>query len=290
MPNQFAEMDTWTSEQVALFKEQAKSKMMDQLQAGTFLMGAEAGPGTLLAEGDSWFDYLPGTDIIDCLRNNHDYVIDNHAKAGDTLENMIYGTDINRRFERVSPTIDRVLWQLGKLKPRVFLFSGGGNDVAGEEFESYLNHKNSGLTIIREEFVDQMINEVFKKYFEDLIEKVVTVSPQTNIIVHGYGRTVPTGEGVDFLFFNFAGPWLRPALAKKGIFDQAEQRRAVFTVIDKYNTMLNELSRHHNRFHHVDLRDMIDPDSDWANELHLRNSAYARVALKIHEVIQALQA
>jgi hypothetical protein len=133
-----------------------------------------------------------------------------------------------------------------------------------------------------------MINNVFRKYFEDLIDKVIRVSPKTQIVVHGYGHTAPTGEGVDLLFFTFAGPWLRPALAKKGIFDLNEQRNSVFTVIDKYNEMLKELAGRHQNFHHVDLRDMLDPDLDWVNELHLRNSAYARAAERIHKVIQGL--
>lgn len=284
MSGQFSEMDNLTSEEVALFKEQARNKEQKSIQTMTLKIAAP--PATLIAEGDSWFDYLPGTDVIDCLRNNHDLVIDNYAKAGDTLENMIYGTGINKRFERLSPSIDIVLKRIGELKPKVFLFSGGGNDVAGEEFESYLNHKNSGLPVLRVEFIDDMINNVFNKYFTDLLGKVAAVSPQTHVVVHGYGRTLPTGEGVDWLFFTFAGPWLRPALARKGIFDYVEQRKAVFMMIDKFNDMLEGLAKIHNKFHYVDLRDLIDPDCDWVNELHLKNSAFARVAQRINSVIQ----
>ena len=72
-------------------------------------------------------------------------MIESFAKAGDTLENMIYGTGINRQFQRVNPTIELVLGRIHALQPKVVLFSGGGNDVAGDEFESYLNHKSSGL-------------------------------------------------------------------------------------------------------------------------------------------------
>lgn len=286
MPDKFSDMDTWTSEQIAIFKEMAKEKQKERIQSFAF----EAGPVplTIVAEGDSWFDYLPGTDIIDCLREHHNYVIDNYAKAGDTLENMIYGTGINKNFQRVSPTIDKVLRKLGQLKPKVFLFSGGGNDVAGDEFESYLNHKSSGLPTLREEFVNDMINRVFRKYLQDLIDKVAAVSDETHIVTHGYGHTTPTGEGVDVLFFTFAGPWLKPALAKKGIFDYGEQRTAAFTLIDNYNEMLAQLADQNERFHYVNLREIISPDQDWANELHLRNSAFARAAESIHLKIQSI--
>ena len=226
MSDNFSEMDDWSSEQVAQFKEEARIKEIEQIRQPAVALEDAAETEILVAEGDSWFDYFPGVDIIDCLRHHHDYVVENYAQAGDTLENMIYGTNINNRFQRVSPTIETVLRRLGQLKPKVFLFSGGGNDVAGEEFESYLNHKSSGLPTLREEFVSNMVNVVFRKYFEDMIGKVAAVSDRTQIIVHGYGHTVPTGVGVDFLFFSFAGPWLRPALAKKGIFEPADQRQA----------------------------------------------------------------
>lgn len=285
MPDEFTEMDEWTDEEVALFKERAR---LSERDVASFLEDAVAAPEPLIAEGDSWFDYLPGTDIIDCLRNHHNYTIENYAKAGDTLENMIYGTGINNRFERVSPTIDLILRRLGQVKPKVFLFSGGGNDVAGEEFESYLNHRASGLAPLRLQFVEHMLNVVFREYFENLISRIAAVSAETNILVHGYGHTLPTGRGVSLLFFNFAGPWLRPALAKKGIFDPNEQRQAVEILIDGYNDLLADLDSQHARFHYIDLRLVIDPENDWVNELHLRNSAFARAAQQIHQRIVSL--
>ncbi len=284
--DEFKEMDEWTDEEVALFKEKAR---LGEHDVDRVLEDAAAIPETLIAEGDSWFDYLPGTDIIDCLRSHpYNFTIENYAKAGDTLENMIYGTGINDQFERVSPTINRVLRRLGQLKPKVFLFSGGGNDVAGEEFESYLNHKESGLASLRSQFVKDMLNVVFREYFEDLIKKVAAVSSETNILAHGYGHTLPTGKGVNFLFFTFDGPWLRPALAKKGIINPLEQCKTVETLIDAYNELLKDLDKHHAKFHYVDLRPLIDPNNDWINELHLRNSAFARVTQQIHQKIVSL--
>jgi hypothetical protein len=245
--------------------------------------------GTLVAEGDSWFDYAPaGTDIIACLQNLFGYNISNYAKAGDTLENMIYGTRIDTKFNRVSPTINQVLRRLAELKPKVFLFSGGGNDVAGDEFESYLNHKVSGLPVLRQDYINYTINQVFRKYFEDLIAKVASVSPDTYIITHGYAHTPATGRGVGILGFSFIGPWLLPALAKKGVEDEIERRKIVFSLIDTYNEMLADLGRTYPKFRYIDLRSMLNPDRDWANELHLRNSAFANVAKRIHQEIQAL--
>ena len=45
----------------------------------------------LLAQGDSWFDYPPCTDLIDCLHRNHGHEIVNIAVAGTTLTDEAYG-------------------------------------------------------------------------------------------------------------------------------------------------------------------------------------------------------
>lgn len=289
MPD-FAQMDEWTTDQVAQFEEDGRLQRRDlELKSEMGFESVETDIGPLVAEGDSWFDYAPaGTDIIACLRFFYRYKIDKYAKAGDTLENMIYGTRIDDKFNRVSPTIYRVVERVKELKPKVFLFSGGGNDVAGEEFESYLNHKDSGLQMLRLPYVNNMLTEVFREYYEDLIAKVEAVSPETFILTHGYGHTLPTGKGVGIFGFSFIGPWLLPALAKKGIFDKAEQREAVFNLIDAFNDMLAELPSKYPKFRYIDLREMLDPDKDWANELHLRNSAFARVAERFHQEMLSL--
>ncbi len=251
-------------------------------------LGFRPNRDNLVAEGDSWFDYLPGTDLIDCLRNHHGYNITNYAKAGDTLENMIYGTGINGSFQRTTPSIDKVLRKIGQIKPKVFLFSGGGNDIAGDEFSSYLNHNNSGLPVLRKDYINNIINVVFKKYFEDLIAKVASMSSETHIIAHGYGHTLPTGKGVGIFSFNFSGPWLRPALAMKGVFDPVVQKDAVEKMINSFNEMLSSVASTNSKFHHIDFRKLIDQHNDWANELHLRNSAYARAADAINQKISSL--
>lgn len=208
------EMDLWAHEHVLRFKEEGRIRDAEPLDSAVAAMESRV---QLVAEGDSWFDYLPGRDLIDCLRVRHGYRIDNFAKAGDTLENMIYGSGITRRFERVEPTITPVLWRIQSVKPKAFLFSGGGNDIAG--------------------------------------------------------------------FFQFAGPRLLPALTRKAV-PIADQRHAVDHMINKFNALLASLAAAHKpRFQYVDLRGIIDPETDWANELHLVNSAFAAAAEAIDERI-----
>jgi hypothetical protein len=287
--NDYAYMDELSDEEVAKFKEEGIEQQEAFGDKSLIEPHALFERQQIVAEGDSWFDYLPGTDLIDCLRNHHGYSIKNYGDAGDTLENMVYGAKFNKgSFQPTEPTIFKVLRKIEQLKPKVFLFSGGGNDIAGDEFGSYLNHAGTGLPPLRNEYIDYMINNVFKKCCTDLISKVADVSPHTHIIMHGYGHTAPTGKAVSLLGFKFAGPWLRPALTAKRILDTATQARTVEVMIDSYNEMLKSLDEAYPSFHHVDLRQIIDANDDWVNELHLKNSAYARAADRISGVISEI--
>lgn len=278
-------LDNFTQEDVSNFKEISRLKALESNDEYT-MPGLESIQKEIIAEGDSWFDYLPGTDLIDCLRNIFNCNIECFAKAGDTLENMSYGTDINRDYTRDIPQFYRVLNRIRQKQPEVFLFSGGGNDIAGDEFISYLNHKLSNPhNTFRSSYAQSVIDNVFKGCFDYIISEVNKVSPKTRIIAHGYGHTLPTGIGVGLLRFNFAGPWLKPALVKKAILDPAEQNSIVTNIIDMYNDMLAGLDKSHPNFTYVDLRPIINPTTDWANELHLKNSAYARAAEMIYKVI-----
>jgi hypothetical protein len=126
MSENFSYLDKFTPEELANFKEASRLKAVESQHAQPFVLEAASAKrrSRIIAEGDSWFDYLPGSDLIDCLRNLFDYDIEKFAKAGDTLENMIYGTDINRQFQREVPQIHTIMRRIEQIKPRVFLFSG----------------------------------------------------------------------------------------------------------------------------------------------------------------------
>lgn len=45
--------------------------------------------GTLMAEGDSWFDY-PWKNVLSCLEDKHGYDVESMAHKGDHVEHMAY--------------------------------------------------------------------------------------------------------------------------------------------------------------------------------------------------------
>lgn len=244
-------------------------------------------PGrTIIAEGDSWFDYdILGPDLIDYLRSRHKcMVIKNFARAGDTLENMVYGTEYTPGFQRRTPQFETTIDLVREHRPKAFLFSGGGNDIAGAEFAAFLNHRESSDVPLRAWYADEIFNVQMPAMYERMIERVLEASPRTHIFSHGYGSAIPSGVPARFALWTF-GPWLRPGLVSKGWTDLAQGRAVVAELIERFNAMLAALADRHDRFHHVDLRPVID-DSDWENELHLGPEGFAKCAAKMYGVIE----
>jgi len=252
-------------------------------------LAAVAPARKIVAEGDSWFDYPFELDVLDNLKRDWDYKIYRVAEAGDTLENMAWGTDIRRNFSRRTPEIVETLDAVLRHSPNVVLLSGGGNDIAGEELEGFLNHKDSGLPVICNQCVDHAFNSIFKNAYLYIAQKIWDIDASIHIIAHGYGYAVPDGRAV-FNFpgdYRFIGPWLRPAFAKKNITDPVEAETIMRQLIDVFNEMLDQLDSENQNFHYVNLRPVIDR-SDWVNELHLSSDGYKRVAKKIHQLITTL--
>jgi hypothetical protein len=239
----------------------------------------------IVAEGDSWFDYALGRDVLHQLKREHGWKIVRVSDGGDTLENMVYGTDIDRKsFRRKAPSWWETREQLQRHRPKVFLFSGGGNDFAGPELESLLNHANArGLSELRTDVVDYLFNTVSRQAFLDLFDSVWAASPSTTVVIHGYGYPIPDGRAARVLGFG-AGPWLRPALAKKGHTDPTRTSELMREIVDRFNDMLEALANGRERVRYIDLRDMIKP-SDWENELHLSDAGFAKVAARFHSEI-----
>ena len=94
---------------------------------------------------------------------------------------------------------------------------------------------------------------------------------------------------IRILGFSFAGPWLRPALTAKGYTNKSEREQIICDLLDQLNEMLENLSSGdvQKRIHYINLRPVIQ-SKDWENELHLKNSAYRRVAGRFDKVIKSI--
>lgn len=245
----------------------------------------------IVAEGDSWFDYPVGIDVLDQLRRLWGYRIHKFSEAGDTLGNMIYGTTIRRNFEREASGLYFVKQAVAKYSPKIVLFSGGGNDVAGDELMSYLNHifspaSKSGKQWLREDVWNSALNQMGFA-IEVFAKEIWGVNKSVQIAMHGYANPVPDGRAVlNFpLGYKFFGPWIRPAFARNGYTDWRKTQPWVGRLLRDYNDLLAATSKKlGSRFHYVDTRPVVG-DYDWANELHPTNKGFEAVAAKIHNQV-----
>ncbi|MDP2075153.1 SGNH/GDSL hydrolase family protein [Hydrogenophaga sp.] len=270
----YDKLDLLTPEEIEIRKYKAAHPLSTRKTMGA----------PIVAKGDSWFDFPPGLDLVDSLRELG-FTINNFSRAGDTLENMIHGNSVDDDGKHLPPGIDAALLEVKRARPGYFLFSGGGNDVAGQEFVNFLNHSRQGSgKLLRESIAEEMINVVFKDYLVHLIKVVKSACPTTKIVMHGYGHALPSGKATKILFIPVAGPWLLPGLQKKAI-SQAVGEKLIVDLIDRYNEMLRSLAVDNSNFLYVDIRSSISAN-DWRDELHLKSSAYARVAAKIAKVIE----
>jgi hypothetical protein len=267
----------------------------------TALAAAAAKPklGLLIAEGDSWFDY-PFYDVLGFLEDEG-YEVESVAHKGDKLEDMAHEPGqveaLTRAFEKVRAR--------GR-KARAVLISGGGNDIAGDEFAVLINHVNSGLPALNATVADGIIRERLRTAMASLVGVVTRLSEshfgeRVRVVVHGYDYPIPDGRGWLGGAWALPGPWLEPGFRGKGhAGEKRGERRSVLEantdvlhdLIDRYNVMLSELVRDlasdgldHVRY--VDLRGTLSAElptgykADWGNELHPTKPGFARVAAKI---------
>jgi hypothetical protein len=242
--------------------------------------------GKIIAEGDSWFAYPLALDIIEQLMRMG-YAVKRFSRAGDTLENMVYGTLTTgggKKEENRGPeSRERVMLAIKTMKPRFVLFSAGGNDIVGEDMLQFLHHKGSGKSPLNEErfraHVDGPMREAIERYLGHIWE----VDPSIDVLMDGYDYAKPNGEGYQVVK-NWAGPWVRPNFIKKGWDDrEVHMEPTVKKLVDIYNAMLKGLAAKHPRFHHIDLRGMFPEESKWHNEIHLKKEGFKEVALEYHK-------
>jgi len=109
--------------------------------------------GTLVAEGDSWFKY-PCHDILELLYYEYGYDVESVAQAGDPIEAMAYG---GSQLENFTGKITKALGRGETIK--AILLSGGGDDIAGDEFGMLINYAGSPIAGWNEQVVMGVIDQ-----------------------------------------------------------------------------------------------------------------------------------
>ncbi len=243
--------------------------------------------GSLIAEGDSWFDY-PWNDVIQLLEDLYAFDVESVAHKGDSVEDMAYG---GGQLEEFTRRIEKVL-RRGAL-PRAILLSGGGNDIAGSEFRMLLNHEASPVSGLNQQVLSGIIGERIRFAYATIIAAVTKVCEdkagrKIPIVVHGYDYPVPDGRGFAGGWWFLPGPWLEPGFRLKGYVSVARRKELARELIDYFNAMLdvlvNEPAFSHVRY--VNLRGTLSTEPAmykewWADELHPTSNGFKAVTEKI---------
>jgi lysophospholipase L1-like esterase len=235
---------------------------------------------SLISQGDSWFDY-PGDDLINYLRDRHGHTIKNIAVAGATMNDIAYGL-VPKNWLGIRQSHDvlrmaELIFLMEKEKPNAVLLSGGGNDIAGPEFFSFINNADSGLPEVNHNVLRGVVLDTIKEAYQDVVTSLIQKAVQLKlekfkIFIHGYDYPWPDGRG--FTAFNFVGPWFHDSFNKKNYpldndGDLRQRRNIVKAIIDEFNAMLQSLSANNpNTVCYVNLRGKLPNQDDWANELH----------------------
>lgn len=268
------------------FKREQARLSEKRLQSGTYPKDI-----TIVAEGDSWFDYPLKKDILNYL-SKMGYGIKKFAVQGDTLENMIYGTEYKVKGDKATnpgpQSFQEVLYAIKKLKPQFFLFSGGGNDIVGQEIIGYLNHyRSKPASLINKKIFQARLAEM-KNAIEYMITWVHKTHKGCHILMDGYDFAKVNGKGYTFIIKNIRGPWILPSMGAKNILKKKDQEAIITYLVNEFNKMLKSLDKKYPFFHHIDLRHQFPNDNEWDNEIHLKNNGFKKVAQIYHNKISSI--
>lgn len=237
-------------------------------------------PLVMLAVGDSWFDYpLSGNDPL-TFGNNTDVIaqlqtmgkpkprILNLAHAGDATTEELALPKQKRMKEQLS---NRSNWPASG-KPDAILFSGGGNDIAGDQFCIFLDYAGApGATgLDHQRFADAL--GAIEASYRALFAFRDTFATGVPIFGHCYDYPLPSGEAAPCGI----GPWLKPSLDFCGWTGQGYD--IMVQAMNSFKTVLQRLATDPtNNFVLIDTLGLLD-GTDWANELHPIATGFQKIA------------
>jgi hypothetical protein len=259
-----------------------KNAIANRLTAGA---AAPAKPLTMLAHGDSWFDYpLSGNDVslahtdvivqLGSMGNVNPYIL-NMSQWGDATTAEMSWPKQQRMIAALQASAN---WLDGK--PDAILFSGGGNDIVGDQFAIFLDYANfsaGGLNATR--FQDA--TGIIEASYLDLFAFRDRYASGVPIFGHCYDFPVPNG-----VHPICAGPWLKPACDFCG-YDLTQATAIVHQALVTFRALLTKLAADPaNKFFLVETQATLQT-ADWANELHPFPQGFKKIAAVFVDALSA---
>jgi hypothetical protein len=237
-----------------------------------------------LAIGDSWFWYPFVSNLLAELSAVVKPAYSNIltlGRVGLKLEQFATGPYAKAFARQLKPEF---VWQYSAV-----LISGGGNDAV--EWRLGLRDDCTGMTTAEEcidpERLQGLMNDLAGWLLALINEVRVAASAASRIrrtpldvFIHCYDYAPPNGEPARFPLFRFPlqGPWLKPALDRANVEDDfALRQEIVKRLIDALQAKFSEFDSPADRVHVIRTTGTLDPDTDWANELHPNGEGFRKL-------------
>jgi len=236
-----------------------------------------ARPIFALAQGDSWFDYPLGGCVPFAQRTDMIALLPAVLPVGSSVVSLAHfglatteELGLSRQRDMISTLRNAANWADGK--PDAILFSGGGDDICGDQFLMYLDYADeSGSTGLNAERFAALLASVRASYLA-LFAFRDRYAPGVPIIGHAYDFAIPSGVAVA----PGVGPWLAPALEQVGRLSQG--RSIVKDALTRFNAMLADFEKDGSRKFYVARTQGLLAEEEWENELHPTPAGFAKMA------------
>lgn len=227
----------------------------------------------IFSEGDSWFSFPIHFNTIDHLDQMAGRKISllRLEKNGDRALRMVSG----KQKAKLARYMERY-------KPAALLFSGGGNDVVGQDLRPLLRERQDGMTwreCIHDPNVAMRMQKLRNAYLE-LVSIRDDAHPKCRIYYHGYDYAIPSGIGAK-LWGIKVGPWMRQYFVEKKILDEDDQKRIIKHLIDEFNDVL-EVIDSERLVTWVRTRRCLSAN-EWNDELHPTRKGFKKIAEKFRK-------
>jgi len=193
------------------------------------------------------------------------------AAAGDTLRNYLSKEKKNGEY---------FLDAIEEHKPLFFLISGGGNDILGSQFRTYLvdsPDQNAPEGENPQRFLKPSIFEEINSLMDiyaNLFAHLQTYNPQVHVIVHGYDYPVKLNDAKK--------GWLGRYMIEKGISRPKDRLAVIRLIMDTFNSGLQTVTKSLQNVSYIDVRNTVrfNGVDQWYDEIHPNNDGFQQVAMK----------
>jgi hypothetical protein len=278
-----SEVDVYVRNQKAIQDELARREAEHQAAvahvANAFAGGAK--PLIGVADGDSWFDYplpvLDPKDVRDSLTGigSPRPIILKLAYVGATTTALLGVEKRNRLIAALKNPLNGPI--------DFIMFSGGGDDLVGNQFRFWLRDASAAhgdpRGAVNHELLADILSVVLAAY-ADLAQIRQQYAPQALLLVHAYDFAIPTGIGV----CPAVGPWLKPSLDDRGWTGLADGSGIVRQILIEFKQRLLAFCATVPNAVLVETQGTL-ATNEWANELHPTPDGFRLIAEKFRTAL-----